>query len=431
MAGLMTQVGGLVRRLAGSPAMWLYANQLLARGYGFVMTLVIARLCGASSVGAYSALLITCSSPTAPMSLAMANSTTLMATQHGLQVGMKPILRANSVGLLVSAVLAMAGAWGLIYVSGLNQMPQMSPGYLALAVSGLVLALLLGPVVMGMAHGLGLSTPAAKLVCVVQVLALGLVYPLVSGWGLPAALALTVWVSMGSVMVLALGRSNKATPANVPDRVALRQEAFGRLRQAVPNVLSTVLNNATNWLACIYLAGRYHGHDGVALVAISLQWLALVQMPVSSYSGRLMYELAVAHQDGQASLARTMRRAVIRCLLITAGMLVLVGGTSPWIADLYRIDREWFVSLVLLGGGAAVMSGFTLVYERVFFCLHSQRPWLLFSTLAYFAQLALTFALIPRTILAVPLGNALGIGVLALSVHVYLKRVAFQPQGGV
>lgn len=424
MARLMLWIGAMWRRIVGSPAVWLYASQLLARGYGFLVTLAIARLCGQASVGGYSALLITCSSPTAPMAMAMANSSTLMATEHGQALGMSRILRANAQGLVISAVAAGLGVALLLWVSGLDHVPGIPVGFQLVAVLGLIAGLLLGPVVMGMAHGMGLSTPAAKLVCAVQFLGVLAVYPMVYMGGLAAAFGLTVLVTMGPVLVAVLGRSSVRGPV---DRSRLRQEARQRLRQALPNVLSTVLNNVTNWLACIYLANRFHGHGGVALVAISLQWLALVQLPVSSYSGRLMYDLAVANQKGRVELYVAMRRAVLLCAGITAVMTLLVGVASPWIADLYRINRESFVFLVVMGGGAATLSGFTLVYERVFFCLNSQRPWLLFSTLAYLCQLALTFALIPHSILAVPLGNAVGVGVLALGVHVYLKRAVFKP----
>ncbi len=245
--------------------------------------------------------------------------------------------------------------------------------------------------------------------------------------GVTAALGLTAVVTMGPLLVGLLGgRPNGAACSKLP-REALRQEAAKRFRQALPNVLSTVINNATNWLACIYLANRFHGHDGVAAVAISLQWLALVQLPVSSYSGRLMYDLGVANQNSRLALAAAMKRAALLCVGVTAAMTVLIGSASPFIADLYKLDRETFVSLLVVGGGAATLSGFTVVYERVFFCLSSQRPWLLLSTLAYLCQLALTFVLIPHSILAVPVGNAVGVGLLAIGVHVYLKRVVFKP----
>ncbi len=410
-----------------SPAVWLYASQLLARGYGFLITLAIARLCGQASVGGYSAMLITCSSPTAPMALAMANSTSLMATEHGHAQGMQSILWANARNLVISGLVAGIGVALLLWASGLGHVPGVAPAFQVLAAMGLVVGMLLAPVTMGMAHGMGLSRPAAQIVSGVQFMGMLAVYPMVLWGGVTAALGLTAVVTMGPLLVGLLGRRlNGAARSEVP-RAALRQEAAQRFRQALPNVLSTVINNATNWLACIYLANRFHGHDGVAAVAISLQWLALVQLPVSSYSGRLMYDLGVANQNSRWALAAAMKRAALLCVGVTAAMTVLIGAASPFIADLYKLDRETFVSLLVVGGGAATLSGFTVVYERVFFCLSSQRPWLLLSTLAYLCQLALTFVLIPHSILAVPVGNAVGVGLLAIGVHVYLKRVVFKP----
>ncbi len=416
-----------MKRLVQSPAVWLYASQLLARGYGFLITLAIARLCGQASVGGYSAMLITCSSPTAPMALAMANSTSLMATEHGHAQGMQSILWANARNLVISGLVAGMGVALLLWASGLGHVPGVAPGFQWLAAMGLVVGMLLAPVTMGMAHGMGLSRSAAQIVSGVQFMGMLAVYPMVLWGGVTAALGLTAVVTMGPLLVGLLGRRpNGAARSEVP-RAALRQEAAQRFRQALPNVLSTVINNATNWLACIYLANRFHGHDGVAAVAISLQWLALVQLPVSSYSGRLMYDLGVANQSSRLALAAAMKRAALLCVGVTAAMTVLIGAVSPFIADLYKLDRETFVSLLVVGGGAATLSGFTVVYERVFFCLSSQRPWLLLSTLAYLCQLALTFVLIPHSILAVPIGNAVGVGLLAVGVYVYLKRVVFKP----
>lgn len=416
-----------MKRLVQSPAVWLYASQLLARGYGFLITLAIARLCGQASVGGYSAMLITCSSPTAPMALAMANSTSLMATEHGHAQGMQSILWANARNLVISGLVAGIGVALLLWASGLGHFPGVALGFQGLAAMGLVMGMLLAPVTMGMAHGMGLSRPAAQIVSGVLFMGMLAVYPMVLWGGVTAALGLTVVVTMGPLLVGLLGRRhNGAARSGVP-REALRQEAVQRFRQALPNVLSTVINNATNWLACIYLANRFHGHDGVAAVAISLQWLALVQLPVSSYSGRLMYDLGVANRNSRLALAAAMKRAALLCVGVTAAMTVLIGAASPFIADLYKLDRETFVSLLVVGGGAATLSGFTVVYERVFFCLSSQRPWLLLSTLAYLCQLALTFVLIPHSILAVPIGNAVGVGLLAIGVHVYLKQVVFKP----
>jgi hypothetical protein len=71
---------------------------------------------------------------------------------------------------------------------------------------------------------------------------------------------------------------------------------------------------------------------------------------------------------------------------------------------------------------ACVLSSATFVYERVFYCLAHQRPWLWLSFLAYMGQLVLTALCIPYTILAVPLGNLFAIVFLIWSVTIYLKR---------
>ena len=55
---------------------------LMQRGFGFLATLVLARLAGIESVGLYTGLQISASAITSPVSVPMANSATLVTARH-------------------------------------------------------------------------------------------------------------------------------------------------------------------------------------------------------------------------------------------------------------------------------------------------------------------------------------------------------------
>ena len=71
---------------------------------------------------------------------------------------------------------------------------------------------------------------------------------------------------------------------------------------------------------------------------------------------------------------------------------------------------------------ATVLAGINVVYERVFFCLGTQRPWLFLSILAYAVQLVVTWMLIPHAVQAVAVGNLMASVTVMVGVTWYLWR---------
>ena len=185
---------------------------------------------------------------------------------------------------------------------------------------------------------------------------------------------------------------------------------------------ATVANNATNWLACIYLAERAHGAVGVGQVAIGLQWMALMLLPLTSWNGRVMRALALAHGEGAPVLKGVLAGQVRRCVLITMLASAVAAAATPWIAELYRVDVAVLWGLMLVNALAAVLFAVNFVYERVCFCLGTQGVWLKMSMAAYLVQLVFTFSFIRESIWVVALGNLLGIGILLILMRWVINR---------
>lgn len=410
-----------------SPELWLLAANLASRLLGFAVSLLVSRLAGVQALGVYSGLLITASSPTTPMAAALAHNATMMTARAGSPAAIRSVLLAHTGVLVLSASLAIVGSFAMIGFVGLQDAaPFGGLGFGALVVA-LVLGQLMTPFVMGLHHGADVSMRAAGVTLAWTAAALLATYPVVRHAGLEGAL----WQSAAvgalpaiclSVWVL-LSRRRGGESRGQEMAADLAREARDGFRRALPSVLATVLNNATNWLACIYLAERAHGVAGVGVIAIGLQWMALMLLPLTSWSGRVMRALTVAHQEGQLALASAIRSQIRRCVAVTLCAGLLVAALSPWIADLYKVDRGTLVVLIGINAVACGLFGVAFVYERVCFCIGGQRKWLIASVCAYGVQLAFTWAFIDESIWVVALGNLIGVGTLMSLMWMWIKQL--------
>lgn len=410
-----------------SPEFLLLAANLLARLLGFWVSMLVSRVAGVQALGAYSGLLITTASPTTPVAAVLGNNATLMASRHQGRVSMGELVLAHAPVLLVSGVVAWSGCVGLMALSGLHTVGNWPVLGLAVVLTGLVLGQLVTPFVMGLAHGVNRSGLVAVVTMAVSALALLTSFAVVQWFGLAGALtqATLVGVLPALIVVAWLWRHRgvMAVADQSGDALGLRQEAWAQFRQALPNVGATVLNNATNWLSCIYLAERSHGAAGLGLVAIGLQFSALMLLPLTSWGGRVMRSLSLAHASGLAALRREVSAQVRRCVAVSAGVSLLVALASPWIAQLYKVDERALGSLMAINAVGATVFAVTFVYERASFCLGAQRPWLMASVLAYACQLLVTAMFIEQGVWVVALGNVSAIVVLMGVFRGYLGRV--------
>lgn len=417
-----------------SPELWLLASNVLSRLLGFVVSLLVSRLLGVQALGMYSGLLVTTASPTTPMASALANNATMLSSRGGGLRALPGLLRAHGLVLLASAGVAYTACLAMLYSVALHDSVNLAWSGVALVAAVLVLGQLLTPFLMGLAHGLNLSLGVAMVTMIWTGLALLLVYPVVLWFGLSGALWQAALVGLLPALTL-IAWMLWRTSAQRAEQQAVRlqhdsSEAWKYFKLAIPSMGATVLNNGVNWLACIYLAERFHGSVGVGLVAIGLQWMALMLLPLTSWNGRVMRALAVSHAESAQAFQGALRIQVRRCLLITLLTSGLVVACTPWIASLYRVEEADLWGLVLINGLAACFFAVVFVYERACFCLGIQRTWLWVSGGAYLVQLVLTWWLIPQAIWMVAMGNLVANALLMLVIQGQVRRAVVRPVAG-
>jgi O-antigen/teichoic acid export membrane protein len=416
-----------------SPEVWLFASSLMARVLGFVVSLLLTRVLGANALGVYTALTVTSTSLTTPMSTALANNATMLTVRHGTQSSLLDILRAHGQVYRWSSLFASVGCLFMLGASGLLDAGGMVPMALVMVVViGLTQGQLLTQMTMGISHGADLSRYAAQWVCAMTLLAALTTYPVLTVFGVAGVMIQTTLLTLGPGLILCAWfwiKQSQGKSAEIQSGAILKAEVHASFIQAFPNVAATVVNNATNWVSCIYLAERYHGHAGLGLIAIGLQWMGLMQLPAASLGGRIMRDLAVARLASQEAFIKAIttkiRQSVALSLLASVGVTLI----SYWIADLYKVDRTVMWKLLAINAVASVLVAVNLVYEKVFYCLGNQRPWFLISLGAYVLQLAVTIIGVQGSLLAIPLGNMVGVAGVTAVVTVYMMRTSALRRG--
>lgn len=405
-----------------SPSLWLLGSNLLTRGLSFIVTLLIARTVGVAALGMYSSTLISAASLTTPISQAMANSATLMAAREaGGVASWRKVLAANAWVLGVCALLAVAGPWFLYARTDTQDSFGVMPAVGYTVVAALALGQLLSQFMLGLAHGTHLSRQSAWVVTAVMLIGLLSCWPVIQIWGLTGALVQAALVMAAPGLLLWLHARCQSAAISAAEARAGYQDAWARFSHALPSIGSTFINNGTNWLCCIYWVLQHHGHTGVGLVAIGLQWAVIMQLPVNSWGGRIVHALGAAAEQGPSALKKETAFQVRRCVGVTVLMGLGISALSPWIADLYQADRHMLIALILINGLATVVSSVNYVFERVFFCLDSQRVWLATSMFTYAIQLVFTAFAIPHSLLAVAWGNLLAVSLIMVIVFLHLR----------
>lgn len=423
MLALIRRAGQSLWLRRNSPEVWLLISNLLSRFLGFWITLLVSRHLGVQALGLYSGVLITASSPTVPISSVLANNATMMATRLEGEGGLWPILRAQRVVLLLGLCLSGLGGAFMLHISGLHTAGFM-PGYVVwVAGGGLIAGQLLTQSLLGAFHGADLTLSASRLVSLVTIAAVLSALPVIWGMGLSGLLMQAMLVALvpGVLLSLRAWQKGRGRLQNQLDK-ALQKEAFALLVKALPSVGATVLNNATNWLACIYLVERHHGQVGLGLVALGLQWMAVMLLPLSSWSARIMRALTLARQAGEDAFWVEVHKQVMKCFLVSLAGGVCVMILIVPIGVIYKIPVNDILGLFFINAVACSISAVSFVYERVFYCSGRQKPWLWFSFVAYAVQLLVTYCMMPATVLAVPLGNLSAIVMLVVSSWWYWRR---------
>lgn len=405
---------GRAKRLLTTDNLLVLAN-LGSRGFGFLISLALARTAGIGMLGAYSSLQISSSSPTTPLSLPLANSATLMAAEHTATHGLNAVAAAHRRILMLLALLVVGGGCGLVALANKADGSPIGLGLSLLMVGLLALAQLLTQFAVGLYHGAQRGLDCAVAIGGTMALGIVLCVPVVWCFGVTGALVLATFTAAGPGLWLLL--KLKPGPAKVSSAAAgaaLRREAVARLRQALPSVVSTVIRNGTTWFCCIYLAQVHHGHEGVGLVTIGLQWIMLMQLPISSWGGRIVSDLGEASLKSPTDFQGRLWKWARKSVLVTAVLGTLVALCSPGVAFLYKADPWSMAALMSINALASTLAASTYVYERAAFCLHKQRAWLWLSGGADAVQIVFTLLLAPYSLFFIVAGPVVSTSLLML-----------------
>lgn len=421
----MTRWGGeVLRQKLSSDGALLVASNLAARGLGFLVSLLMSRTEGVAGLGAYSTVMVTSSSATTPLTVPLASHGTLMVAKA------KPgeVIAAQAPWFALSVLFSLVAGQGMLQTSTTQNSLSLSTSQQWSICALLVLGHLLTQWLAGVMHGASRSRTVAitsgslTLACALAA------YPVIAWLGLPGALGLATVCTLGpglchivQLRLFALDASHMSSH----ESALLRREAWGRLKQSLPNMGTAFLNAGTNWLCCIYLMQRFHGLEAVGMVALSLQWMMLMQLVVSSWGGKIVHALAASGGSNgldRQGLKLEMNRQIKRCAAVTAATGLAVTLATPVIAALYKVDAATLGVLLAINAAASVLTAMNYVHERVFFLLPTQHAWLVVSVIAYTAQMGVTLALSPVSITATAVGNLVASAITVALIRLHLKR---------
>jgi O-antigen/teichoic acid export membrane protein len=392
-------------KLSRSAEVMLVLSGLLQRGFGFLSSLLLARLVGVEAVGLYTSLQISSSSLTSPLSAPLANSATLVATEHKGKVSLRGLVLAHLPPLAATSLLAALGSsalviWWASQTTAWQQWPLWLPIFF---VSLLSVSTLGNQMMAGLLHGAGKSLPLARVTMACTVLGILSCWPVAAYFGVAGALSLAAMVLALPVVILA-GLALREKPAQSLPAHGLQGAISSGFKMALPNMLSTLIHNVVTWYCCIYLVQDRQGPSAVGLVTIGLQWMMLMQLPSLAWGGRMVADMGAAHQQSEQALQAATRHWLKKSAWSTASIGLGVASVANVIANMYHLENTVLPWLLAVNALASVLLASTFVQERAFFCLGRQRAWLALTLLGDVIQLGITVAWGTQSVLVVPVG---------------------------
>jgi O-antigen/teichoic acid export membrane protein len=405
----------LARTLWASPRAWAFAGALCTRGAGFIASFSLARHAGASFLALYISTVITGAAVAAPLGQVLFNSGTLAAAAAPSVRWVRRLLRANLMlgTALLLPVTALFAAMHWPVASGMASKLNVSLVWLVVAGFSTVAGQVFVSILTGMLNGLGAQLQSARMTAVMATVLMGLSYPAVLMFGIDGAwavLLLSAWLPV--LLLLYLVRHFLAAAwrplVNVDDVVIGRPMAvaLSHLRAGIPSALAVMASGLASWFCSIYLVQRYLGAQEVAVLAVANQWLTLILMPVTSWGGVILKELAELRllREGAQQLPVVLRRLIVRNIAITAVVALCVVLGAEWIESGYRLQGHGLPAILLVSGVAALMGSVYGVLERVLICWDRQWQLMVFSFVGLAVQVAFTYALVERSLVVVQFG---------------------------
>lgn len=419
-----------MRALWASSRVWTVLSALAARGVGFLASFFLSREHGAATLALYIALVITAAAVVTPVTQLFSNSATLVGARVHSSRWLFRYLRLNLVltALLTVPLCVLFALLHWAFASRLAEAQHVSPIWLAVVGASLMLGPLWQAVLSGVLNGMGSQASAARLTAMVGVALLPLSYGAVHAWGVRGAwgvLLCSIWAPVIALIWLmrvdawSTLTGDDVDPGNESPWMLSRRLVL----ESLPSVGASVMNGAVSWLCTVKLAELAWGTTGVALLAVTNQWISLVLLPATSWSAVAFGEFAQSHANralaGDAN--RLLRRWVLRNGGVTVLSGVLVFAAMPWIEAAYRLQGQGLAELFAVGAMAAVVLSVHGVLERALICWGAQ-PVLLVATLAAgLAQTSVTWMNIGSGLMvvqwAVLTGAMIAAGFLAVRVR--------------
>lgn len=384
-----------LRPVLSGPHAWLVLGLLLSRATGFLIGLVLARSAGASALGLYSAVMNTAAPLVSPISHAMINNNTLMASERR-DTGLRGLWRAQLVITLITLALALPlFAWLFGRAVGHDTLEAWQWGWVLVGAGSVVLSQLGTPMVAALLHGEGRFRAAGQWSVLTGALGLAAVVPVVWAFGLAGALglaaasALLAWLLL-SADVLRRHRGERAA-------ASVRGPILARLRAALPAITGMGLNGGVNWLCTIYLVHAYWRTEGVGVLGVGLQWSTLMLIPATSWGGMTLALIGQAQRSGdRAALAATLRAQLARNGGATLVAALAVVAATGMLEDLYRLQGNGLPLVLCAFAAAAVVSSINNVFERLWWAAGRQRSWFAWQCTAFALQVGTTLWLLPH-----------------------------------
>ncbi|MBT9460169.1 MAG: hypothetical protein IV084_00730 [Rugosibacter sp.] len=402
----------------------LFAS-LSTRGAGFLTSLLIARLAGASALGTYSALVNTAASVATPFTQVLTNTATVLGSEgsRGEAENYRALAKAS---FFLALVLSFFSAVVLVLLYEF-MLDGDAPNSLLLVTTGVfaVIGQVIGAVSLGFLYGAGEFMLASRISFLVAVVICLIAYPAIQNYGLHGALALLLPASLLPPVLMGarvLTRNRTANKVRKP-RSEAGQDVRLRFARALPSVVAITINNGVNWFCTIYLAHSVFGVAGVGVVAVAAQWLNLMLIPATSWGGVSLKVLTDAIASGNEKTVWHASVGLMRKnFLVTIALAGSIALASGLIARAYGLSDTDVALLICVNALCAIVAAINNVFERFLLALDRQGWWLFFSLISFSAQMAVTVLFIAKGLWIVPVGVLVASIILCLLSYFGVSR---------